>query len=42
VAGRPGPVVLALPEDTLFREAAVADVPSTTSFALSVPARWTS
>jgi acetolactate synthase-1/2/3 large subunit len=27
VAGRPGPVVLALPEDTLFAEAAVADVP---------------
>ncbi|HZO02423.1 MAG TPA: thiamine pyrophosphate-binding protein [Burkholderiales bacterium] len=27
VAGRPGPVVLALPEDTLFTEAAVADVP---------------
>ena len=26
VAGRPGPVVLALPEDTLFCEAAVADV----------------
>ena len=26
-AGRPGPVVLALPEDTLFAEAAVADVP---------------
>jgi acetolactate synthase-1/2/3 large subunit len=25
-AGRPGPVVLALPEDTLFAEAAVADV----------------
>src|SRR4051812_12181522 len=25
-AGRPGPVVLALPEDTLFTEAAVADV----------------
>ena len=27
LAGRPGPVVLALPEDTLFAEAAVADVP---------------
>ena len=27
VAGRPGPVVLALPEDTLFAEAAVADAP---------------
>ena len=27
VAGRPGPVVLALPEDTLFAEAALADVP---------------
>src|SRR5438067_7541691 len=27
VAGRPGPVVLALPEDALFAEAAVADVP---------------
>ena len=27
VAGRPGPVVLALPEDTLFTEAAVADAP---------------
>ena len=27
VAGRPGPVVLALPEDTLFSDAAVADVP---------------
>src|SRR6267378_1599641 len=27
VAGRPGPVVLALPEDTLFSQAAVADVP---------------
>ena len=26
-AGRPGPVVLALPEDTLFSQAAVADVP---------------
>ena len=26
-AGRPGPVVLALPEDTLFAQAAVADVP---------------
>jgi acetolactate synthase-1/2/3 large subunit len=26
-AGRPGPVVLALPEDALFSEAAVADVP---------------
>jgi acetolactate synthase-1/2/3 large subunit len=26
-AGRPGPVVLALPEDTLFSEAAVADAP---------------
>ena len=26
VAGRPGPVVLALPEDTLFSDAAVADV----------------
>jgi acetolactate synthase-1/2/3 large subunit len=26
-AGRPGPVVLALPEDTLFAEAAVADTP---------------
>src|SRR5436305_1092737 len=26
-AGRPGPVVLALPEDTLFTEAAVADAP---------------
>src|ERR1051325_5043877 len=27
MAGRPGPVILALPEDTLFAEAAVADVP---------------
>jgi acetolactate synthase-1/2/3 large subunit len=27
LAGRPGPVVLALPEDTLFAEAAVADTP---------------
>jgi acetolactate synthase I/II/III large subunit len=27
VAGRPGPVVLALPEDTLFAQAAVADAP---------------
>jgi len=27
VAGRPGPVVLALPEDTLFSQAAVADAP---------------
>jgi acetolactate synthase-1/2/3 large subunit len=27
VAGRPGPVVLALPEDALYAEAAVADVP---------------
>src|SRR5919198_1030003 len=27
LAGRPGPVVLALPEDALFAEAAVADVP---------------
>jgi len=27
VSGRPGPVVLALPEDTLFAEAAVADAP---------------
>src|SRR5881398_1160156 len=27
MAGRPGPVVLALPEDTLFAEAAVADTP---------------
>src|SRR5437868_4304004 len=27
VAGRPGPVVLPLPEDALFAEAAVADVP---------------
>jgi acetolactate synthase-1/2/3 large subunit len=27
LAGRPGPVVLALPEDTLFAEAAVADAP---------------
>jgi acetolactate synthase I/II/III large subunit len=27
MAGRPGPAVLALPEDTLFAEAAVADVP---------------
>jgi acetolactate synthase I/II/III large subunit len=27
MAGRPGPVVLALPEDTLFADAAVADVP---------------
>src|SRR5688500_17338254 len=27
MAGRPGPVVLALPEDTLFAVAAVADVP---------------
>jgi acetolactate synthase-1/2/3 large subunit len=27
MAGRPGPVLLALPEDTLFAETAVADVP---------------
>jgi acetolactate synthase-1/2/3 large subunit len=27
MAGRPGPVLLALPEDTLFAQAAVADVP---------------
>src|SRR5947208_2742304 len=27
MAGRPGPVVLALPEDTLFSQAAVADAP---------------
>ena len=27
MSGRPGPVVLALPEDTLFAQAAVADVP---------------
>src|SRR5256884_8247207 len=27
LAGRPGPVVLALPEDTLFSQAAVADAP---------------
>ena len=27
MSGRPGPVVLALPEDTLFSQAAVADVP---------------
>src|SRR5438552_17627216 len=27
LAGRPGPVVLALPEDTLFAQAAVADAP---------------
>src|SRR5207342_669468 len=27
MSGRPGPVLLALPEDTLFAQAAVADVP---------------
>ena len=35
MAGRPGPVVLALPEDALFAEAAVADAPLSTRVYLS-------
>src|SRR6188474_2103942 len=39
MAGRPGPVVLALPEDTLFSEAAVADAPKHHTVRPSVSAK---
>jgi acetolactate synthase-1/2/3 large subunit len=40
MAGRPGPVILALPEDTLFAEAAVADVRATTPCARRTASEW--